>query len=104
MSQTHKTPSGKTVVIKESISRKEDRKIKEAVFKGVSFGTQGQAEADNFGGNIEQQKDVTVFVFVESYDEKPLTMELIENLDKQDFDFIYQKADTIYSGFKQKKS
>jgi len=104
MSQKLETPTGKEVIFKETISRKEDREIKNCLFAGIKSTSSGAMDQTSVVENVEKQKDLLVTSFVETYAGKEISAAVVDDMPTQDYNFCHEQARKIYDGLDEKKS
>ena len=104
MENTFTAPSGKEVVLREGITRAEDKKIKAVLYKGAKANAKGDIDPASVVNNVEDQKDFIVDLFVVTYGGEEINAKVISSMPAKDFDFCFDLAYGIYQGIEQKKS
>jgi len=89
---------------KDSITRKEEVAINNALFKGATSTDNGVLDQTSVLSNLSEQENLIVLTFVKEYDGKPLTLNIIESMDSQVFAEISKECGKLFKGLKEKKS
>lgn len=104
MAETLTTPSGKSVELKDSITRKEDRDLQGVMLQGVKSTQQGSIDQASIAGNVEKLKDLLVLTWVDKYDGEKMNKEVLEKINSKDFYFCHAEAEKLQTELQEKKS
>ncbi len=92
------------VIIKDEITRKEDREYNEILYHGAKSTDSGALDRSSLLSNVEEQKDSLILLYVEKYDGKPLTREIIDKMTKSVYNEILEACQKRYIEEEEKKS
>ena len=92
------------VVLKDSVTRKEFRKFNAIMFKGAKSTPSGELDQASMLGNIDEQKDELILLWVKLFEDKELTQEVLDGMPVENYDKLYDKCELKHTALTEKKN